>query len=243
MERAPSESPEPISRTYRFAMAACAPVVRRWGRLETVGTEHLPLSGPLLVVGNHDSHWDPVAIGIAGRRRRQIRALAKASLWDVKPLAPILNGMGQIPLQRGAGDVGALDAAIEQLRAGACIGVFPEGTISRGLTLRARSGIGRLALAVPEARLVCCAVSGTVDIVRAPKRPRIGVEFFPPASGQIDPDEDPAALSARCLAEIRERTPIALPGRRRTAQRLRVEADRARAGTAGASAGDRSPGP
>ena len=59
-------SQEPISRTYRFAMAACTPIVRWWGRLEVSGAEHLPTSGPTLVVGNHDSHWDPVAIGIAG---------------------------------------------------------------------------------------------------------------------------------------------------------------------------------
>ena len=132
-------------------MAACAPVVRWWGRLEVAGVEHLPASGPLLIIANHDSNWDPVAIGIAGRKRRQIRALAKASLWDIPGLAPILRGMGQIPIKRGAADAGALDEAIRQLREGACLGVFPEGTISRGAVLRARSGAGRLAIEVPEA--------------------------------------------------------------------------------------------
>ena len=220
-------SSSPISRTYRTALAICSPLVRRWGRLDVTGAELLPVDGPVLVIGNHDSHWDPVVIGIAGLPRRQIRALAKASLWDIKPLAPILDGMGQIPIRRGAGDAGALDAAVEQLRGGACVGVFPEGTISRGLTLRPRSGIGRLALAVPEARLVCVSTSGTVDLVRFPKRPRIRVEFFEPAGGQIDPAEDPGALSARILAEIRERSPIALPGRRRKAERYRVEAEAA----------------
>lgn len=226
-------SPERISRTYRFVMAACGPLVRGWGRLETVGDEHLPTSGPVLIVGNHDSRWDPVAIGIAGRRRRQIRALAKAGLWGIKPLAPILDGMGQIPLERGAGDSGALDAAIAQLRGGACVGVFPEGTISRGQTLRARSGVGRLAVAVPEARLVCVAVTGTVDIVRFPKRPRIRIEFFLPEGGQTDPAEDPGGLSVRCLAEIRARAPIALPGRRRTAARYRLAAEEAQAEPSG----------
>ena len=57
-----------------------------------------------------------------------------------------------------------MDRAIEELRAGRCIGVFPEGTRSLGRTLRARSGFGRLADAVPEAQLVCCTVEGTVDI-------------------------------------------------------------------------------
>lgn len=222
--------PEPISRTYRFAMAACGPLIRRWGRLEASGVETLPASGPVLLVGNHDSNWDPVAIGMAARRRRQIRALAKATLWDIKPLAPILDGMGQVPIQRGRADAGALAAAIEQLRAGACIGVFPEGTISRGMTLRARSGVGRLGLEVPEATLVCVAVSGTVDVVRFPQRPRIRVEFFRPESGQIDPGESAAELSARCLAEARARAPIAVGGRRRTEAKWRADAEAEREG-------------
>ena len=219
-------TPEPVSGTYRFAMRACSPVVRGWGRLQTAGLEHLPPSGPVLLVGNHDSYWDPVAIGVAGLPRRQIRALAKSTLWKIRPLAPILDGMGQVPIERGAGDAGALDRAIAELRGGACIGVFPEGTISRGQTLRARSGIGRLALAVPEARLVCVTVTGTVDIVRFPKRPRIAVEFFSPASGQTRPGEEPGEISRRLMGEIRERAPIAIPGRRRTAARYRARGER-----------------
>ena len=135
-----SNRSEPISRTYLFVMAVCAPLVRWWGRLSVSGAEQLPGSGPLLLDRrNHDSLWDPVAIGTAGRRHRQIRALAKASLWKIRPLAPILDRMGQVPIERGAGDAGALDAAVATPRAaGACIGVFPEGTISRGAELRAR---------------------------------------------------------------------------------------------------------
>ena len=215
--------PEPISRTYRFVMAFCAPIVRWWGRMEVEGAELLPTSGPVLIVANHDSHWDPVAIGIAGRKRRQIRALAKASLWDIPGLAPILRGMGQIPIQRGAADAGALDEAIRQLRAGACIGVFPEGTISRGSFLRARSGKGRLAIAVPEATIVSATVTGTVDIVRFPKRPRIKVTFFTPTVGGLQEGEDAAKLPARLMAEIRELAPIAQSGRRR-----KTEANEAR---------------
>jgi 1-acyl-sn-glycerol-3-phosphate acyltransferase len=206
-------------------MAALAPVIRWWGRLEVSGVEHLPTSGPTLVIGNHDSYWDPVAIGMAGRKRRQIRALAKSTLWKVPGLGPILNRMGQVPIERGKGDARALETAIETLRGGGCIGVFPEGTISRGKALRARSGAGRLALAVPEAQLVSVTVTGTVDIVRFPKRPRIRVEFFSPTGGQAADGEDAAALSVRLMAEIRERAPIALPGRKRTAERLRRAAE------------------
>jgi 1-acyl-sn-glycerol-3-phosphate acyltransferase len=201
------------SPTYRFAMAACAPAVRWWGRLDVSGVEHLPADGPILLAGNHDSYWDPVAIGIAGLPRRQICALAKSSLW--KPgLGKILDGMGQIPIERGKGDTEAFGRAIEELRAGACIGVFPEGTRSLGRVLRARSGFGRLADAVPEATLVCCAVQGTVDIPRFPKRPHVKVRFFLPEGGRRRPGETPNELSVRLMEEIRRHAPIAHAGRR-----------------------------
>ena len=190
------------TRTYRAAMALSRPVAL-WGRLRVEGLETLPESGPLLVVGNHDSHWDPVMVGVAAVRQRQIRALAKSDLWKVRGLSPILDGMGQIPIERGAGDKEALSRAIETLRAGACIGVFPEGTRSRGKVLRARSGVGRLALEVPEAHVTLVAIEGTSDLTGFPRRPRISVRFFDPAGGQPRPDEEPAELSARLLAELR----------------------------------------
>ena len=203
------------TRTYRIAMAVNRPVAR-WGRLQVEGLETVPASGPLLIAGNHDSHWDPVMVGVAAIERRQIRALAKSTLWDVPGLAPILDGMGQIPIVRGAGDKEALSKAIETLRAGACIGIFPEGTRSRGRVLRARSGIGRLALEVPEAHVSLVAIEGTADLTGFPRRPRIRVRFFDPAAGQPRPDEDPAELSARLLAEIRTLVPPVVSHRKRT---------------------------
>jgi 1-acyl-sn-glycerol-3-phosphate acyltransferase len=198
-----------------MAMAICYPAVAAWGRLEVGGLDALPASGPALVVGNHDSHWDPVTVGVAAIRRRQIRALAKSTLWDVRGLSPVLNGMGQIPIERGAGDVGALSRAIEELRKGACIGVFPEGTRSRGEVLRARSGVGRLALEVPEAKLVCVAIQGTSEMTGFPRRPHLRARFFQPAGGQARPEEEPGELSARLLAEIREQVPPSLSWRKR----------------------------
>jgi 1-acyl-sn-glycerol-3-phosphate acyltransferase len=199
---------------YRIAMAVNRPVAR-WGRLQVEGLEALPARGPLLVVGNHDSHWDPVMVGVAAVGRRQIRALAKSDLWKVRGLAPILNGMGQIPIERGAGDAEALARAIEELRGGACIGVFPEGTRSRGKALRARSGVGRLALEVPEAHLTLVAIEGTADFTGFPRRPHVRIRFFDPAGGQPRPDEDPGELSARLLAEIRALVPPVISYRKR----------------------------
>jgi 1-acyl-sn-glycerol-3-phosphate acyltransferase len=203
------------TRTYRFAMAVNRPVAR-WGRLQVEGLESVPESGPLLILGNHDSHWDPIMVGIAAQEKRQIRALAKSDLWKVRGLGPVLDGMGQIPIERGKGDKQALARAIEALRGGICIGVFPEGTRSRGKVLRARSGVARLALEVPEAHVTLVAVEGTSDLTGFPRRPRIRVRFFNPAGGQPRPDEDPAELSARLLAEIRELVPPSISYRKRS---------------------------
>jgi 1-acyl-sn-glycerol-3-phosphate acyltransferase len=203
------------TRTYRLAMAITRPVAW-WGRLQVEGVDSLPQSGPLLLVGNHDSHWDPVMVGIGALRRRQIRALAKAELWDVRGLAPVLNGMGQIPIERGSGDKEALARAIEALRAGVCIGVFPEGTRSRGKVLRARSGLGRLALEVPEAHVSLVAIEGTSDLTGFPRRPRLRLRFFDPVGGQPRPDEDPGELSARLLAEIRDLVAPSISYRKRS---------------------------
>jgi len=204
------------TRTYRIAMAVNLPVAR-WGRLEVIGVDTLPASGPVLVVGNHDSHWDPVMIGFAARKRRMIRALAKSTLWDVRGLGPLLDGMGQIPIVRGAGDAQALANAVAALRGGSCVGVFPEGTRSKGRVMRARSGVGRLALEVPEAHVSCVAVTGTTDLTGFPRRPKITIRFFDPVGGQPRADEDPGDLSARLLAEIRAMAPPMLAFRKRSA--------------------------
>ncbi len=203
-----------LTPAYRRVMIGASPIVNLWGRLEVSGLEHLPLEGPLLIAGNHDSFWDPIAIGMAARPRRQIHALAKAQLWKNPIVGRVLDGMGQIPIDRGKGDVGALERAIADLRAGACIGVFPEGTRSRGKALRPRSGFGRLAQAVPEAAVRVCSVVGTPDIVRFPKRPAVKVRFFEPAGGGLQPGEDLSAFAARLLEEIRREAPIVAAGRR-----------------------------
>lgn len=210
-----------VSPTYRRVMAVASPIVKRWGRLEVTGAELLTQPGPLLAIGNHDSYWDPVVFGIAGVNHRQIRALAKDSLWKNKFLARIVDGMGQIPVKRGKGDAEALSFAISELRDGACIGIFPEGTISRGAPLRARSGAGRLAEAVPETKIVLGAITGSVDIVRFPKRPRIRIDFFESEGGPKRPDESAADFTVRVTEEIRRRAPYALPGRKKTAKRYR----------------------
>jgi len=213
-----SDRIEPITPAYRGVMIASTPAVVLWGRLRVTGAELLPLEGPLLVVGDHDSYWDTVATGIAAQSRRQIRALAKSSMWKNRALATVLTGMGQIPIERGSGDSGALDRAIEELRKGACIGIYPEGTRSLGRALRARSGVGYLARAVPEATILGVACNGTAAIPRFPReRPQVRVDFFAFDRPAIAPEESPQDYSTRLLAQLRRRAPIEVAGRKRAA--------------------------
>src|SRR3954471_14551533 len=185
-----------------------------WGRLRVEGLEAVPADGPLLVVPNHDSQWDPVLAGLALRPRRRLRFLARASLWRIPGLGPLLYAMGQIPVRRGEGDAAALDQALSALRLGEAVCVFPEGGLSWGERPRARSGVGRLAQACPGARIVLCCVRGTTGYVRFPRRPRVTVTFLAPENGDPRPDETPAEVATRLLNQIRTRVPPTPAGRR-----------------------------
>ncbi len=207
-----------MSCSYRLVRTAVIPVVRWWGRLVIEGGSVLSGGGATLLIANHDSAWDPLIVAVAVRTG-QVRALVRASLWHPAPLGWLLDRMGQMPIRRGTGDTAALAAAAAALRNGAWVGVFPEGTVSRGRPLPVRSGAGRLLHAVPQTKLVCVAVSGALDIARFPHRPRIRVEFFTPnLSSSAD---DPIELTRRAMAEIRRRAPYAIPGRGNKAARYR----------------------
>jgi len=184
-----------------------------WGRLRVSGLDVVPADGPLLVVPNHDSQMDPVIVGIALRRRRPLRFLARANLWQIPGLGRVLYAINQIPIERGAGDAGALGEATRALRDGAAICIFPEGKLSLGEPLRARTGVSRLAAACPYARIVLAAISGTTDYVRFPKRPRVAVAFR--AAGALpSAAAEPQLFASALLDEVRSIVPRARAGRR-----------------------------
>jgi 1-acyl-sn-glycerol-3-phosphate acyltransferase len=79
--------------------------------------------------------------------------------------------------------------------------------------------------------IVCARVTGTTDVVRLPKRPRISVEFFRPSGGGVRPGESAAELMQRLVAEIRAHAPYSIPGRRRTAAKFTQRAAEAATST------------
>lgn len=214
--------PARMTRAYRIVLAVGGPIMR-WSRMQVTGLECLPPTGPALVVADHDSYWDPIAIAVAARKVRQIRALAKSTLWKNKVVGALMTEMGHIPVERGVSNEDAMTTAINELRNGSCIGIFPEGTRSLGRELRARAGVGRLAEAVPDAAVVCVRTNGSVDVVRLPKRPAITVEFYRPAGGRLQPGETAAEFSDRLLAELRDGAPREIPGRKKTAAKYQSQ--------------------
>jgi 1-acyl-sn-glycerol-3-phosphate acyltransferase len=209
----PSTARPSFSFVYRLIMLLVRPIVGWWGRLEVRGASLIPDTGPTLLVSNHDTNWDPLIVGVAARRRAQIRAVAKSELWCRQPLAWVLDRMRQLPITRGRADRAELGRIMRTLASGACVGIFPEGRLSGGDTVRAFSGAGWLAKVVPEARVVAVAITGAVDLSRFPARPRILVEFFEPLGGQRRADESAIGFSRRVMTDIRDRAPAVAAGR------------------------------
>jgi 1-acyl-sn-glycerol-3-phosphate acyltransferase len=113
--------------------------------------ENIPETGGFILVLNHVSHVDPLtAAHIVYDHGRLPRYLAKSGLFKNKALGYFLRAAGQIPVERlSKNAAGAFDAAVAAVRAGECVVVYPEGTITRdpdGWPMTGKSGAARIAL-------------------------------------------------------------------------------------------------
>jgi 1-acyl-sn-glycerol-3-phosphate acyltransferase len=140
-------------------------------RMDRIGREHLPRSGPLLLAANHRSFLDPFVIGTLVRR--PVYYMAKRELFERRWQAWALNALGAFPVDRGAGDRDAMSTARAILQRGDCVVVFPEGTRTRpGPLGEPHRGVGRLALET-GAQVAPVAVIGSDDVRRGWRiRPR-----------------------------------------------------------------------
>jgi glycerol-3-phosphate dehydrogenase (NAD(P)+) len=162
---------------YWTLRAIVVPAFLIYFRMQRIGREHLPRSGPLLLASNHRSFLDPFVIGTLVRR--PVYYFAKRELFERRWQAWVLNALGAFPVDRGAGDRDAMDTARTILARGDCVVVFPEGTRVRpGPLGQPRRGIGRLALE-SGAPVVPVAVIGTEDVRRGwrirPRKVRVRV--------------------------------------------------------------------
>ena len=145
-----------------------------WNRFSAHGSENVPATGGCIVCANHTSYLDPPVMGV-GIRHRQVRFLGRDTLYKSRLLNWILSNIGVIPLDRTRGDIAALRKAIQILRSGAVIGLFPEGTRSPDGTMQApKGGIGFL-IAKAGVPVIPAYISGTFHAY-----PR-GARFIRPA--------------------------------------------------------------
>lgn len=103
---------------FRFIFS----VLCRW---KVSGEENLPPEGPVVVVANHVSLWDPMVVGAA--MRRKIFFMAKEELFRYPVVSTIIRSWGAFPVKRGKSDRAAVKNSMEVLKRGDVLGIFPEG--------------------------------------------------------------------------------------------------------------------
>lgn len=117
---------------YRFAWAICGFFLKTVRRMEIRGAGNIPLRGGLVLASNHRSYWDPVVIGCAMPKTRQIFFMAKHELFKIPLLGPVITALGAFPVKREGADRKAIRTALDHLAEGRVVGIFPEGTRSKG---------------------------------------------------------------------------------------------------------------
>jgi 1-acyl-sn-glycerol-3-phosphate acyltransferase len=105
-------------------------------RITITGAHHVPRSGGVLLAVNHIGYVDFVYGGLAANPSgRKVRFMAKRELFDHRWTGPLMRSLHHIEVDRADGEA-SLRTAVDYLRAGEAVGIFPEATISRALELK-----------------------------------------------------------------------------------------------------------
>jgi 1-acyl-sn-glycerol-3-phosphate acyltransferase len=167
-------------------------LLRRAYRIDVTGADRIPAGGPVILVANHESIWDPFILGVA--TSREIHYMAKAELFQSRVLAVAMRSFNAFPVERGGGDRDAMSEAGRLLAAGAVLGMFPQGTSKPERQIGWHRGAARLALAT-GAPLVPVRLKGTRSL---PKRGRLRVAVAEPI---VVPVARPTIAAAKELTE------------------------------------------
>jgi 1-acyl-sn-glycerol-3-phosphate acyltransferase len=198
---------------YAFLKPIAVFLMRAWFGLRVRGAEHVPASGPALIVSNHQSILDPPVIG--GAARRQIYFLAKAELFKIPMFGSLIRALHARPVRREGSDPGALRTAAQLLGEGKALLVFPEGTRSLNGSLgEGKPGVGMLAV-TSGAPVVPAYVSGTLEALPKgsawPRRSQVSVSFGPAlhfkprnGAGRKERYREAALEMMRGIAELKE---------------------------------------
>jgi 1-acyl-sn-glycerol-3-phosphate acyltransferase len=225
--------PQDAVPVWKFIYALATLIRPLFCRLVVEGTEHIPATGGCVVACNHTMGPDYVVLGYASTR--QLYYMAKVEIFAWNPLLTrLFNAVGTFPIQRGKGDVTAINTAVEIVRSGKVLGMFPEGTRSRtGQLLRGKSGAARIAM-LANAPVVPAVVIGASQILKQwyklGPRPQVIVRFGPPLhiTGNADNPEEARANTEIIMREMAMLLPPELRGyygETQTASSQREEAE------------------
>lgn len=113
-------------------------------RIRWRGREHIPATGGVLVLSNHQSHFDPVLVGMAFDRR--LNYVARQTLFGFAPFRWLINSLDAIPIDRDGLGMSGLKETLRRLKRGELVLLFPEGTRTRdGDVHRLKPGFNALA--------------------------------------------------------------------------------------------------
>ncbi len=184
---------------YRTSKGVLRVLLRLLFRMEVRGQEHEPLHGPVLVVSNHWSALDPPVLGCA--LRRPVHFMAKEELFRIPLLRTWMRAVGTFPVRRGEPDRAAIRTALELIRRGEAVVIFPEGTRNpRGYLLPAEPGAAFLALRA-RVPLLPVGIVGTLEAMPKgawiPRPRRIEVRIGRPFSlDDLPPDREALDLAS-----------------------------------------------
>ncbi len=111
---------------YSFAKAIIVFIFKYICKWQVSGVENIPKEGPVILVSNHVSYWDPVVLGAVAPR--QVHFMAKIELFKVPIFSFLIRQLGAFPVDRKKSDRAALRAAMDILEQNKILGMFPEGT-------------------------------------------------------------------------------------------------------------------
>ncbi len=129
---------------YYVVVAIVRMAMHIWFNLKFEGRENIPKEGAFVYASNHRSNADPVLVTLAGRGRFSF--MAKVELFKNKPFAWLIRSLGAFPVERGKGDTAAIDKAIDNVKSGVNLLIFPEGTRSKdGRVGKGKTGVALIA--------------------------------------------------------------------------------------------------
>ena len=198
-------SPPKPTLFYRVVALISWPIVYLLFRLRVRGLDDLPRAGGYVLAANHNSNFDPWALGVPLYPQRYLRFMAKSELfwW---PLGPFIAACGAFKVRRGERDLEAIETAQRLCREGHVVVMFPEGTrrkkgLRKKWEARAHTGAARIALGagVP---LVPAAIKGTERLAQLKLRVAYGAVIPLDDLRDRDPKEAADVATERLMAAI-----------------------------------------